>query len=111
MAPGRCPEEYKEVRTLGSTAGADEEKMKRERLVVSILLFIVIALWFIRFSVINHLNDQAVPLTNVQQQTIALHKQNMQLNDELLHASSYTYIASVAASLGFRPAPFVYFSQ
>lgn len=85
--------------------------MTREKMVIIILTSIVIVLWFVRSLVVNHLNDQAVPLTNVQQQTIALHKQNMQLNDALLHASSYTYIASVAASLGFRPAPFVYFSQ
>ena len=80
---------------------------EREQFVLSILITLVISLWFLKtyLSVLTY--TQTPKYLQDEQRIHNLYIQNMNLKEQLLYSESYTKIASVAASRGFVKAPLV----
>lgn len=81
--------------------------MNREVIIIIILLGLSFLLWATLNWMTNSLYFANPQYDLLQNQIHEFHNENMQLHDEFLEDSSYTKIASEAASEGFIPAPFV----
>lgn len=65
------------------------------------MLVLLIACSLTQISVSNNLATQGITLAKIQTEIDATKQQNMILAEQLYTASSYTHIASQAATLGF----------
>lgn len=76
---------------------------EREQIVISLLLTVCIVL-FVVLQALNLILWRETPMYVADQNQIhVLHNENLELEDQLLHLESYTYIASVSAKRGFVP--------
>lgn len=77
-------------------------------MIVSILIGIVILLWFIQQYLINQLYYQTPQYVNSQQKIESLKRANNQLNQEDLRLRSYTYIEQIAREKGYISGPIIF---
>lgn len=75
--------------------------MKKPIFFVASIIFIVVFLSIIQIVVSSNLSTKGVSLGKLEDEKSAYKKENALLKEKLLLASSYTYIASEAGTLGF----------
>ena len=77
--------------------------MKKITLVFSLLGSIIFVLLMVQISVSNMLSTGGITLSEIQQQTQDLQRQNAILKEKVLSISSLTYVAEQAEKEGFAP--------
>lgn len=77
--------------------------MKQSALIFSILGSIIMVLLMVQISVSNMLSTGGITLSEIQQQTLGLQRQNAILKEKVLSISSLTYVAEKAEKEGFAP--------
>lgn len=80
---------------------------ERSYVILGILFFILGALITLYVWGVSVLASRDYLLEQLQEQTHALHNQNLELEDQLLHDESYTTIYTEASSKGYRPATYI----
>lgn len=75
--------------------------MKKPEIIIICDIFVVVLLSITQIIVSNHLSTKGVVMESLESQLASLEKENMLLKEKMYTASSYTTIASYAASLGF----------
>lgn len=75
--------------------------MKKPALVISFLCIIILFLSVVQVVVSSKLSTTGVVLGNLDDAINAYKKNNEVLSEKLLSASSYSHIASAAATIGF----------
>lgn len=82
--------------------------MKREKIVIILLVSLVCVLWIIQQEMMSSLYILKVGNSNTEKQLDSIKKNNQSLKLELLNKSSYRYIWKEAIQEGYQPAQFVY---
>lgn len=75
--------------------------MKKPAFFITCIILIIIMLSIVQVIVSNNLSTTGIELAKYQEDINTYQKENTILHQELLEKSSYTYIASKAAELGF----------
>ncbi len=81
---------------------------KRQNLVISILIALILSLGAFRYYLLDVLNTQSVEVYKIQGQIDVLNQENMRLKGEILHDEALTTIAQEASQSGFVQAPILY---
>ena len=77
--------------------------MKKPALIITTLMFLVIALVVARVAVSNGLSTSGIAIKTTEDNVSSYKRENLILQEKLLTASSYTQIASKASEIGFLP--------
>ena len=77
--------------------------MKHTVIIFSILGSIILVLLMVQISVSNILSTGGIALSEIQQETQDLQRQNAILKEKVLSISSLTYVAEKAEKEGFAP--------
>lgn len=83
------------------------KNIDREMGIIIFLLLVILSLWFLQQYLINNLYISGLGLDNMNTQTTQLKLDNNGLLLIYLQKTSYSNIASEAASMGFVKAPIV----
>jgi cell division protein FtsL len=75
--------------------------MRKQIIFIVIIISIIVGLSIIQVSVSNSLSTTGIELAKIEEQIEAYKKENAQLSEEVLTASSFNTIASKAATMGF----------
>lgn len=75
--------------------------MKKSVVIVSIILFIVVALSLVQVGVSNMISTKGIEVAKMEQAIKDYKRKNTLLKEKILEQASYTEIASKAAKLGF----------
>ncbi len=75
--------------------------MKLPIITLSILLILVVSLLIVNLTVSNMMSTGGISLDNLQTQLVNLQQEDTNLEQKVLALSSYTHIASAAATMGF----------
>lgn len=82
--------------------------MKREVVVVAVLIGIIIVEYFVKSTLEISLYTNSIQLSNMEEQTALIQRENNILRAELLSKTSYHYIYDEAKKRGFVPAVYYY---
>ena len=77
--------------------------MKKPALIITTLIFAILVLSIVRISVSNRISTSGIAIAGIEDQASTYKKENLVLQEQLLSISSYTEIASKAATIGFAP--------
>lgn len=75
--------------------------MKKPAFFITCIVLIIIMLSIVQVIVSNNLSTTGIELAKYQEEINRYHRENTVLHEEILEKSSYTFIASKAAELGF----------
>ncbi len=75
--------------------------MKSSRFIIISLFFIILGLIVLNITVNNMMSTQGIVLNQIQTKLHDLQNKNIVLEDKVLALSSYSRIASQAATMGF----------
>jgi hypothetical protein len=81
---------------------------KRQNLVISILIALILSLGAFRFYLLDRLNTQSVYLYQIQKETEVLKHDDVVIRQEILRREALTTIAQEASQSGFIQAPILY---
>lgn len=75
--------------------------MKLPGIILFLLIVVVIVLLMVNLTVSNLMSTGGISLDNIQTKLNSLQRQDTALEQKVLSLSSYTHIASAAATMGF----------
>lgn len=75
--------------------------MKKPVIFIGLNIIIIITFSLIQVVAANSISTTGIELNKIQQQIAELKKDNAALHEQVLSQSSFNYIASKAASMGF----------
>lgn len=83
------------------------KSIDREMGIIIALVLVVVLLYFVNFQLSNNLYINSLNISKTEQTIDTYRHENNALEIKYLNNSSYREISSEAATMGFRPAPFI----
>jgi len=77
--------------------------MNKAKFILAGLFFTILGLIIVNITLNNMMSTQGIVFDQLQTNLQSLQKENIVIEDKVLHLSSYTRIASQAATIGFIP--------